>query len=283
MTSADIATDPLVHHGEGPVWVARDASLYWVDLLAGDVMQMDGQGDITRHHVASVAAALRPRGGGGLVVAVERGFALVEPDWTVRPLPEAFTDPAIRMNDGGCDPQGRFYCGTMAYDAALGAATLFRLDPDESVHVVLTDLTVSNGLAWRPDGTAAYYVDSQTQRIDVFDFDATAGAFENRRAVVEIDPRRGSPDGLAVDAEGGLWVALWDGAAVHRYAPDGRLEEVLELPTPRVTACTFGGPDLDDLFITTSALGLDGASKLAGAVFRARPGVAGLPAHSFGA
>lgn len=281
MTAAEMLTKPLAHHGEGPVWVARDASLYWVDMLAGDVLQQDAHGEITRHHVGSVAAALRPRAGGGLVVAVERGFAVVEPDWTVRELPETFADKSVRMNDGGCDPQGRFYCGTMAYDAAPGAATLFRFDPDQSVHIVLTDLTVSNGLAWSPDGSTVYYVDSATQRIDAFDFDGATAAFENRRTVVKIDPRLGSPDGLTVDAEGGLWVALWGGAAVHRYAPDGRLDEVIELPTSQVSACTFGGQGLDQLFITTSALRLDGSEELAGAVFVAEPGVAGLPASCY--
>src|SRR6185437_4261492 len=251
MTAAEMLTKPLAHHGEGPVWVARDTSLYWVDMLAGDVLQLDGEGQVSRHHVGSVAAALRPRASGGLVVAVERGFALVEHDWTMRELPEAFADVSVRMNDGGCDPQGRFYCGTMAYDAAPGAGTLFRLDPDESVHVVLDGVTVSNGLAWSPDGATVYYVDSATQRIDAFDFDAGSVAFQHRRTVVQIDPDLGSPDGLTVDGEGGLWVALWDGAAVHRYSPDGRLAEVIELPTPRVSACTFGGERLDQLFITT--------------------------------
>ena len=187
------------------------------------------------------------------------------------------------MNDGGCDPFGRFYCGTMAYDAAPGAATLFRLDPDESVHVVLDGVTVSNGLAWSPDGATVYYVDSATQRIDAFDFDAGSAAFQNRRTVVTIDPDLGSPDGLTVDA---AWAACGlrsgDGAAVHRYSPDGRLSEVIELPTPRVSACTFGGERLDQLFITTSALNLDGSDELAGAVFRAEPGVAGLHASCFG-
>jgi sugar lactone lactonase YvrE len=185
------------------------------------------------------------------------------------------------MNDGGCDPQGRFYCGTMAYDATPGAGTLFRMDPDESVHVVLAGVTVSNGLAWSPDGSTVYYVDTATQRIDAFDFDASTAAFAGRRAVVEIDPSLGSPDGLAVDAEGGLWVALHGGAAVHRYAPGGRLEEVIDLPTPHVTACAFGGPALDQLFITTSAMGLCGCDDKAGALFRAEPGIAGLPAEPF--
>jgi sugar lactone lactonase YvrE len=279
---AEIFTEPLAHHGEGPVWDDSDGSLYWVDMLAGDVLQMTSSGAVQRHHVGTVAAALRPRRAGGMVIAVERGFALAEPGWAhLRALPEAFANTAIRMNDGGCDPQGRFYCGTMAYDAAAGAGTVYRLDPEGTVHVVLTDVTVSNGLAWSPDGRFAYYVDSDTQGIDAFDFDAERGEFHNRRRLVTVEAHLGTPDGMTVDAEGGLWVALWDGAAVHRYAPDGALDVVISLPTRRVTACTFGGADLRDLYITTSALGLDDPESAAGAVFRAEAGIAGLPASRF--
>jgi sugar lactone lactonase YvrE len=279
---AEIFTEPLAHHGEGPVWDDSDQSLYWVDMLAGDVLQMTSNGTVHRHHVGAVAAARRPPPAGGKVIAVERGFALAEPGWAhLRALPEAFADPAIRMNDGGCDPQGRFYCGTMAYEATAGAGTVYRLDPDGAVHVVLTGVTVSNGLAWNPDGRLAYYVDSATGGIDAFDFDSERGEFHNRRRLVTIDAGLGSPDGMTVDAEGGLWVALWDGAAVHRYAADGSLDGVISLPTRRVTACTFGGADLRDLYITTSALGLDEPEPLAGTVFRAETGIGGLPVARF--
>jgi sugar lactone lactonase YvrE len=279
---AEIFTDPLAHHGEGPVWDERDGSLYWVDMLAGDVLQMTCSSVVHRHHVGAVAAALRPRRAGGMVIAVERGFALAEPGWRhLRALPQAFADTAIRMNDGGCDPQGRFYCGTMAYDATEGAGTVYRLDPDGTVHIVLTGVTVSNGLAWCPKGQLAYYVDSATQRIDAFDFDPEGGQFHNRRPLVTVQAHLGTPDGMTVDSQGGLWVALWDGAAVHRYTPDGALDAVISLPTPRVTACTFGGADLRDLYITTSALGLDTPGSAAGAVFRAQVGVAGLSAPRF--
>jgi sugar lactone lactonase YvrE len=279
MTTAEMITAPLAHHGEGPMW--DGGSLFWVDMLAGDVLELAGDGTVTRRHVGTVAAALRPRAGGGMVVAVERGFVLAEPGWTdLRTLPEVFADPSVRMNDGGCDPLGRFYCGTMAYDARHGAGSLYRLDPDGSVRTVLGEVTVSNGLDWSPDGRTAYYVDTDTRRIDAFDFDPDAGTLEGRRPFVTVDAAAGGPDGLTVDAEGGVWVALWDGAAVHRYTPEGLLAEVITLPTPRVTACTFGGPGLADLFVTTSAMGgVDDA--WAGGVFRARPGVSGRPASRF--
>jgi sugar lactone lactonase YvrE len=278
---AELFVGPEAHHAEGPVWDARDGSLYWVDMLAGDVLQAR-EGDVRRHHVGKVAAALRPRAAGGMVVSVEHGFALVDAAWAhIDELPDAFVDSSVRMNDGGCDPQGRFYSGTMAYDARPGAGTLFCLEPDRSVRTVLTDVTVSNGLDWSPDGHTVYYNDTATQRVDAFDFDAALGHFSNRRTVVTIEQHLGGPDGLTVDAEGGIWVALWDGSAVHRYAPNGTLDAVIELPTTRVTACTFGGLNLDQLFITTSALGLNSAQPLAGSVFCVTPGVAGQAVRAF--
>jgi len=280
--AAERITEPIAHHGEGPVWNHAEGVLYWVDMLAGDVLQRWADGSVARHHVGTVAAALRPRRGGGMVIATERGFVLAEADWSrLRMLPDVFSDPAIRMNDGGCDLQGRFYCGTMAYEGTEGAGTLFRLDPDGSTHTVLNGVTISNGLAWTADGLLAYYVDTATQRIDVFDFDPDTAEFAHRRPVVTVDFELGSPDGLTLDDEGGIWVALWDGAAVHRYTPQGVLDAVIELPTSRVTACTFGGPGLDELFITTSALGLDGREDTAGALFRAAPGVRGTPSACF--
>jgi sugar lactone lactonase YvrE len=276
VTAAEQVTGPVAHHGEGPIWDEQAGAVRWVDMLAGDVLALDRSGAVSRRHVAAVVAALRPRRAGGFVLAVERGFALASADLReVRALPEVWDDPMVRMNDGGCDPQGRFYCGTMAYDATPGAGRLYQLDAQRRVRVALDDVTVSNGLVWSPDGQKVYYVDTATQRVDTFDFDPRDGAFHDRRIVVEIEPALGGPDGMAIDAEGGLWVALWDGAAVHRYTMDGQLDAVLDLPTPRVTACTFGGPDLADLYITTSRLGLDDSDPAAGALFVARPGVRG--------
>jgi sugar lactone lactonase YvrE len=270
-------SDPIAFHGEGPVWID---GLRLVDMLAGDILALDADGAVReRLHVGEVAAALRPRRDGGLVVALERGFALVGPDGGLEVLPDVWSDPGVRMNDGGTDPDGRFYCGSMAHDMALGAGALYRLAPGGDVSVVLPSVSCSNGLAWSPDGTAAYYIDSLTYRIDVFDYD---GELTDRRPFVSVDAADGMPDGLTVDREGGIWVALWGGSAVRHYGPDGGLEEVLELPVTQVTACTFGGPALDELYITTSRLEVaEGEQPEAGSVFRARPGVTGLPAVPF--
>lgn len=275
-------TDPVAEHGEGPVWHPDWAGPRWVDMLAGDVLEYDLRaGTVTRTHLAGVVAAIRPRRGGGMVLGVDRGFALLDAAG-LRVLPELWPDPAIRMNEGGCDPQGRFYCGSMAYDAGAGRGALFRLDVDGTVERVLDRVTISNGLAWAPDGATAYYVDTPTHRVDAFDFDADRGRLHNRRTLVHVPEDVGDPDGITVDAEGCIWVALWGGAAVRRYRPDGRLDGVVELPAGHVTACTFGGPGLTDLFVTTSRLDTDLEREPdAGALFRARPGVAGLPTTPF--
>ena len=278
---AEQVTGPVAYHGEGPVWSESWGGLRWVDMFAGDVLSLADDGGIDRRHVGTIAAVLRPRRPGGAVIGVERGFALEEADGTLERLDELWSDTHVRMNEGGCDPDGRFYCGSMSYDHRPGAGALYRLDPDGSVRVVLGSVTISNGLEWSPDGSRAYYNDTPTHRVDVFDYDAESG-LTGRRPFAEIPPEVGGPDGLTVDAEGGVWVALYGGAAVRRYTPDGVLDQVLEVAAKKVTACTFGGPDLDQLFITTSREGLNpGEDPLAGSLFRAAVGVAGLPVREF--
>jgi sugar lactone lactonase YvrE len=248
-------TAPLAHHGEGPVWHDGWGGLRFVDMLAGDVVTPDLlTGAHERLDVGAVAAAIRPRVGGGMVLATERGFALVSSDGAIEHLGELWSDPAIRMNDGGCD---------------------------RSVRVVLEDVTISNGLAWSPDGATAYYADTATQQLDAFDYSREPG-LQARRPIARIDRQDGSPDGLVVDSDGGIWVALWGGGAVRHYSPQGVLLDVIELPVTQVTACTFGGEDLGDLYITTSREQVpDGAQPQAGAIFRARPGVTGQPTLVF--
>ncbi|MEW2354152.1 SMP-30/gluconolactonase/LRE family protein [Spirillospora sp. NPDC029432] len=278
---AEQVTEPVAYHGEGPVWSPGWGGLRWVDMLAGDVLSLAADGTVGRRHVGTVAAAVRPRERGGAVIGVERGFALEDPDGTVTHLPEVWDDRGVRMNEGGCDPHGRFYCGSMAYDKHEGGAALYRLDPDGSVRVVLENVTISNGLEWSPDGALAYYNDTPTGRIDVFDYDPEGG-LTGRRQFAEIARDDGHPDGLAVDAAGGVWVALNHAGRVRRYTPFGAVDEEIELPVRQVTACAFGGEALDELFITTSREGLPpGEEPRAGSLFRARPGVRGLPVREF--
>lgn len=282
MPDAEQLTDPVAHHAEGPVWFPDPGELRWVDMLAGDVLSLGADGAISRRDVGTIAAVVRPRVRGGFIVGVERGFALDDGDGSpLRTLPELWQDSGVRMNEGGCDPDGRFYCGSMAYDQATGAGSLYRLSPDGSVNVVLDSVSVSNGLEWSPDGTRAYYNDTPTQRVDVFDYSTEQG-LHNRRPLVTISSDDGSPDGLTVDADGGIWVALFGGSAVHRYSPDGILDHVVSVPASQVTACTLGGASMDTLFITTSADGLpEGKEPLAGSVFQLPHAAPGRPVRPF--
>ena len=282
---AEQLTDPIAYHGEGPVWDAASGRVLWVDLLAGDVLATTPDGSSTRRvHVAEVAACVVPRHRGGLAVATARGFVLLDADWqTQQAVADLWDDPGVRMNDGACDAAGRFFCGSMASDIGTGRGSLYRLNPDGSSSVVWHGVTISNGLGWSPDGSTAYYVDSPTGRIDSFDYDADAGTFSGRRTFAAIPEYAGAPDGLTVDAEGGVWVALWGGGTVHRYSPAGRLDAVVEVVARQTSSCTFGGEHLDQLFITTSNENLaPGADPLAGALFTIRPGVVGQPTLAYG-
>ncbi|MGP3933010.1 SMP-30/gluconolactonase/LRE family protein [Nonomuraea sp. KM88] len=278
--AAYTVTDPVAEHGEGPVWSSRWGGLRWVDMLAGDVLALDAGGGVRRRHAGALAAVVRPRVSGGYVVAAERELLLADSDdldAPLRSLGEAWTDPSIRMNEGGCDPDGRFYIGSMAYDATPGRGSFYVAGPDGELRVVLPGVTISNGFDFSPDGSLAYYADTETGRVDVLDY-TPDGGLSGRRPFVVVDPDQGAPDGLTVDAEGGVWVALWQGGAVHRYDAGGRLDAVVTLPVRKVTAVAFGGDGLDRLFITTSALDVDrGEQPAAGALFAADPGVRGRP------
>jgi sugar lactone lactonase YvrE len=190
------------------------------------------------------------------------------------------------MNDGKCDPAGRFLAGTMTLDRTPGASTLYQLDRNLRITPLLGGLALSNGLGWSPDGGTFYFIDTPTRRVDAFDYDIATGSLSNRRIFVDLQHTPGAPDGLSVDAEGCLWVAMArDGAAVRRFGPRGETREVIEIPTAKVTSCTFGGPELDELYITTACFGLDefqlADQPLAGAVFRVRLNVKGLPPTRF--
>jgi uncharacterized repeat protein (TIGR03803 family) len=267
-------TGPLAYHAEGPVWSPEWGGLRYVDLSAGDLLTLRGH-RVERMHVGKVAAFHRPRARGGFVVAGERGLAVSDtPDGPVRTLPDLWSNPAIRFNDGGCSPAGTLYGGTMAYDVAPGRGTLYRFDAQLRPTPVVQEVTISNGIGWSPDGMRAYYADSPTGQVDVFDDEGDR--LVRRRRFVAVED--GLPDGLTVDAEGGVWVAVWGAGAVHRYDVRGRLSEVIRVPVSQVSACTFGGAGLATLFITTSREGLaEGVEPDAGSVYAVEPGVRGLP------
>jgi sugar lactone lactonase YvrE len=282
VSAADRITDPLVFHGEGPFWDERFQRLLWVDMLAGAVMSRDASGVVARHPTPSrVASVVRARRSGGYVLALEHGFAFADETLTrFEELPHVTDDDGIKLNEGGCDPLGRFYTGSMAYDETPGRGTVWRLDSDLTTRVVVEGVTISNGLQWSADGSRAFYIDSPTNRVDVFD--VVDGELANRREHLRIESTPGNPDGMAIDAEDGLWVALWGGSAVRHYDASGVLRDEIALPVSHVTACAFGGVDRRTLFITTSRLGIaDGEEPLAGSLFAFAAPVAGAVLPDF--
>jgi sugar lactone lactonase YvrE len=249
---------------EGPRWDEGRRELLWVDILGRGfhraTVTADGGPDRVRpmaldRHVGAVA----PVAGGGYVLAAGQGFLFVDETDSVHELaqPEAGRVD-VRMNDGACDPQGRFWAGTMAYDETPGAGTLYRLELDGRCSTVLTGLTISNGIGWSPDGGTMYLSDSGTGFVDAFDFDGETGAIDGRRTLIHVDRPGMAPDGLTVDDQGDLWVALYNGWAVERYGPDGSLVETVPIPVAQATSCAFGGDDRRILFVTTGRERLEG-------------------------
>jgi sugar lactone lactonase YvrE len=251
---------------EGPRWHEERSELLWVDILGRGfhraTLTIDGRPDEVRtmaldRHVGAVAPVIE----GGYVLAAGQGFLFVDDFGAVRELaqPEA-GHVEVRMNDGACDPQGRFWAGTMAYDESPGAGALYRLELDGSCSTVLTALTISNGIGWSPGGETMYLSDSGTGCVDAFDFDGVTGDISRRRTLLLIDQPGVAPDGLTVDAQGDIWVALYGGWAVNRYTPDGSLRDTVRMPVAQATSCAFGGRDRDTLFVTTGRERLDEAA-----------------------
>jgi sugar lactone lactonase YvrE len=275
--------------GETPVWDAAAGLLHWVDIFAGAVYSLDPAGGEPRRftHDAAIGAVV-PRARGGLVLAAGRALIATGLDGT-RPetLVEVEPDrPGNRFNDCRVDPAGRFFGGTKVNDPdEEGRGALYRIGADLRPSVAIADTGIANGLGWSPDGTTLYFIDSPLQRLDAYEFDPATGELGGRRTVARIDPDDGLPDGLAVDAEGGIWVALARGWTLRRYSPEGTIEAELRLPVRNPTCPGFGGPELGTLYLTSAHLrsdpGFADDGPLAGALFGIDVGVAGLPEPAF--
>lgn len=305
--SIDVVVRGQALIGESPVWDDRSAKLLWVDVLRGEVHASDiDTGSDVSVRIGTAVGSLALRSGSGLVLGAGDGFALLEhmpweapagsrdeprPEWIWR-LGSGDVDrfgPSglpVRMNDAKCDPNGRLWGGTMTVDRVPGACYLYRLDPDRKIRAVLDGVTLSNGLGWSPDGTTMYYIDTPRRTVDAFDFDSEAGTVARRRVLVDMGEGVGNPDGMTVDADGCLWIAIAHGAAVRRYTPEGSIDRTLEFPARKVTSCTFGGSKLDVLVVTSACVGMSEqelvAEPLAGAVFACDVGSTGIPPSRFG-
>jgi len=274
--------------GEGPVWLADADRLLRVDIHAPAIVLRDvRRGTEQRRSVAAHVGFAVPTSAGGLVAGVGRRLQAFAP-FGAEPRRLAAVEPERRenrFNDAAVDPCGRLWAGTMSTTRAPGTAALYRITGDRPPEPVLSGVTISNGLDWSLDATRLYYIDSVTQRIDAIDFDVDRGRLGRRRPFVAIDPGDGLPDGLCVDAEGGVWVALFGGGAVRRYRPDGRCDAHLRLPVTNPTSLAFGGAELRELYITSARHRLTAAQlasePLAGSLLRMRPGIAGRPTGAF--
>jgi sugar lactone lactonase YvrE len=276
--------------GEGARWDARRDELLRVDILAGrvyrDRVEDDGGlGSVRTYDVPGIVGAIAPLAGDeGFLLAAGRGFAYLSLDGSLRPLTEV-TAAGTRMNDAACDPQGRFWAGTLADDRRVGGGALYRLDRDGRTQLMLGDLTISNGLGWSPDGGTMYLADSGSRVVHAFPFDPEPGTISDGRELIRVDEEVGGPDGLTVDAAGDLWVAIFGGGRVRRYSPAGELRETLPVPARETTSCAFAGPGLNRLYVTTATEHWTEEQRRAepgaGLVYRFDTDATGRPAEPF--
>jgi sugar lactone lactonase YvrE len=287
---AVLASSRQTHLGEGIRWDARRDELLAVDIVAGGVYR----GRVSDDWTIELVRAYEVPGTVGMVVPVEdddgwvlgagRSFVYLALDGTLRTIAEV-VPVGSRMNDGACDPQGRFWGGTLADDHHEGGGVLYRLERDGRVEAMLDGLTISNGLGWSPDGSTMYLVDSGPRVVKAFRFDGDSGSISGDHTLVTVPDDVGAPDGMTVDAAGDLWVAIYGGARVNRYAPDGSLRGTYPVPAQQCTCCAFGGAGLHQLFVTTATENWTEEQRLAdpaaGMIYRLDTDTTGVAAAAF--
>lgn len=275
--------------GEGPYWVPEENTLLWVDIERGMLHRTDVASGATDSDKLDAVSAAFPALGGGILTAGGNRITLRTPvragePWAARDVAEAPAREDVRFNDGGVDPAGRVWIGSMHKGETDPVGELYRLDAGGVLTRTAKGAIVSNGLGWSPDGSRLYYSDSGLRRVDMFDYDPATGEAFQRRVFADLRRVQGFPDGLTVDADGYVWVAMWGGGALRRFTPSGEQDAVLPVPVSQPTSCAFGGRDLAELYVTTASVGLDEAvlagQPLAGRLLRYRPGPVGLPSAS---
>jgi sugar lactone lactonase YvrE len=285
MTTARLLSDVQATLGEGAIWEERAGVLWWVDIDGRRLHRFTpATGADRAWAMPSTIGTVVPRAGGGVVVALRNVVAAFDPDSATLTTLAGIDQPEQRFNDGKCDPAGRLWVGAMALDQRPGAGALYRLAPGGALNAQVPGISISNGIAWSRDGGTCWYIDTPTKRIDAFDFDLAHGRLGNRRPALRFPDDVGHPDGMAIDSDGMLWVAMWEGGAVLRCDPRrGTVIGRIDVPGARdITSCAFGGPDLDVLYITSA--GGDRRTPdtpHAGALFSVRPGVRGAPAVAY--
>jgi sugar lactone lactonase YvrE len=267
--------------GEGPVWVARESALYWVDIKGRKIFRLDAQGQLSEWPTPMRVGSLAPRASGGFIGGTEDGIAAIDLDanrFEILFNPEEQL-PGNRFNDGKVDRRGRFWAGTMDDNERADSGALYRIAPDLNCIAFDTGYRVTNGPAFSPSGNRMYHNDSARQVTYVFDRDPD-GVSRDRAVFLEFSDGDGFPDGMTVDSEGCLWIAFWDGSCVRRFSPDGEWLQTIEMPVARPSSCAFGGPDLDRLYVTSASIGLDESAREmqpnAGGLFMVTPSVRGL-------
>ncbi|MFF8609813.1 SMP-30/gluconolactonase/LRE family protein [Streptomyces sp. NPDC015346] len=278
-TTIEVAVREYALLGEGPTWDPAQARLVWVDILGRRVHTFEpGSGRRSVVAVAQHIGAAKPRAGGGLVANLRDGVGLYDAGGAFTWLRHDPV-PGRRGNDAAVAPDGSLWAGTMRYDEGPGGGNLVRYAADGSATPLLDEVTISNGIGWSPDASLAYYVDTPTRRVDTLRL--RDGRIAERTPFASVEPGAGYPDGLTVDAEGCVWVALWDGGQLRRYTPRGALDRIVDLPVSRPTACAFGGPALRDLYVTTARTGLTDPSPPAGSLLVLPDAGQGLPGTPF--
>ena len=275
--------------GEGSLWDPKSEVLYWVDILSHELYIYDPSSSENRTvRTCQAVGTVVPRAAGGVAVALHNGFAWIDLTTDkITPVadPERMV-PENRFNDGKCDPAGRFWAGTMEFNGEPNRGALYCLDTDHSVKKKVEPVTISNGIVWTADAKTMYYVDTGLNTVRAYDYDIDTGDIANERVVIEHEGQ-GHFDGMSIDEEGMLWIALFGGSGVKRYDPQsGTLLRDIGLPMSQVTSCAFGGKTLDELYITSAAINLDedamARQPLAGALVKIDPGVRGVEAFAYG-
>lgn len=269
--------------GEGPLWSPEEQALYWVDIEQHRLHRMIiDEKEMQTVDVGAPVSVLGLRERGGLILGVYDHFALYQPGQEhLQVLARiSLSASGARLNDGAVDPRGDFWAGTMSPD---GQGCLYRISPDGQVRIMETGLSISNGIAWSPDRRKMYLADSGPGVIYVYDYGPASGEIANRRVFVDAREDPGVPDGLTVDAEGFIWSAHWGGWKVVRYDPEGKVAAEVKVPVEFPTSCAYGGPGMDELYITSAWTAVENRSEqpLAGDIFRLHPGVRGLPPYRF--